>query len=164
MARSANLKDIELVRLPKPPRPARIDLAGVEHPDSGIVPLPDERALAKTFTSNSLLPALPVQRRAEPAPRRPSLEGLLRRAEALAQSMTISDPRGRLLQIALLRRDHTLLDAVVRSADSGYARQSSATWRPSANRVAAKRSVLPPALPRRRRTTERPTMLPRRGR
>ncbi len=52
------------------------------------------------------------------SPRRPPLEKLLERAEGLARVLTVGDPRGRLLQIALLRRDHTLLDAVVRTIET----------------------------------------------
>lgn len=164
VASSAERKDIELVRLPKPPRTARVDLPGNEHSESGILPIAARVMEPTSLTPASLLPELASSRRPEPAPKRPSLEGLLRRAEILAQSMAVSDPRGRLLQVALLRRDHTLLDAVVRSADSSYVRQSRATWRPLCKRTKATRSVMPPSLSPRRHTTERPTANPRRSR
>jgi hypothetical protein len=164
VASSAERKDIERVRLPKAPRPARVDLAGNGHPESGILPVAAKVMEPTSLAPASLQPALAASRRPEPAPKRPSLEGLLRHAEILAQSMAVSDPRGRLLQIALLRRDHTLLDAVVRSADASSVRQSRATWRPLCKRPKAARSVVPPSLSRRRHTTERPTANPRRAR
>lgn len=49
----------------------------------------------------------------EPARQRPSLECLLAEAEALANLFSVSDPRGRLLQVALLRRDYTLIEAIL---------------------------------------------------
>jgi hypothetical protein len=81
------------------------------------------------------------------------LEVVLRRAELLARSMTISDPRGRLLQVALVRRDHTLLDAIVRSIDNEFARQYCATWRPSPKPATSNRK----ACGRRRTAAERRT-------
>jgi hypothetical protein len=117
---------------------------------------------------------------------RPSLERLLRRAEQLARELSISDPDGRLLQVALLRRDHTLLDACVRNADArisvrsaahssvpgssvlGSSVPGSSVARSSVARSSVARSSVPPSRcsltvrpgarepPRRSRPTERP--------
>ena len=46
-----------------------------------------------------------------------SLEILLKRATELLADMSAQDPRSRLLQTALLRRDHALLRAVVQSVE-----------------------------------------------
>ena len=46
-----------------------------------------------------------------------SIEGLLHRAKALTRQLPYTDTRGRLLQSALLRRDHALLAAVVESVE-----------------------------------------------
>jgi hypothetical protein len=164
VARSARLEDVELLHLPRPPRPANVDLAGSDHPNSEVVPVMPPVRRASPIAPVPLLPALPSSHRPEPIPKRPPLEGLLQRAENLARSMTISDPGGRLLQIALIRRDHTLLDAVVRSVDAAYARQRCATWRPTSKRAATVRATPGYGTSRRRGTTERPVMRPSRSR
>jgi hypothetical protein len=170
VARTANLEDLEPLRLPRPPRPARVDLAGVDCSESGVLPVVPVVAVVPASAETgpfSLAPQPPptsCRHSPETAPRRPSLEGLLQRAESLARSMLICDPTARLLQIALLRRDHTLLDAVVRNADSVYARQCSATWRPAAKRMSTPRGTTKHALAHRRGTTERPAARPVRTR
>ncbi|HEY5957386.1 MAG TPA: hypothetical protein VIV60_12560 [Polyangiaceae bacterium] len=140
MTSSVDLDDNDLLRLPLPPRPARVDLAGDGHPTSEV------RAVARPVNTQpnepgSLRPTYVLPQTREPSPNRPPIEVLLKRAEVLARSMTISDPRGRLLQVALVRRDHTLLDAIVRSIDTEFARQCCATWRPSPNPAPASRKA-----------------------
>ncbi len=80
-----------------------------------------------------------------------SLEGLLQRASELLTRMSAQDPRSRLLQTALLRRDHALLAAVVRSfGDAPVPTRRKALWSPS--RPAPRHAML--------RTSERPTCRP----
>ena len=159
VTRDAQLKASDLLKLPRPPRPARVTIDGSEEPPP-----------QNTDVTGSGVAAAEVTPNQGPLPKHCLLEKLLLRAEGLARSLSISDPRGRLLQIALLRRDHVLLDAVVRSAeassqantDAASLRQSSATWRPRA--PATVRKPTTPSHVRPRRMTERPTLTPRRGR
>lgn len=80
---------------------------------------------------------------------RPRIDCLLERAQALSESMNVNDPRGRLLQIALMRRDFILLHAVVSKADASYSRQTRTTWRPSKAGQVVMRITRPSTAPRR---------------
>jgi hypothetical protein len=76
--------------------------------------------------------------------------------------LTVSDPRGRLLQVALLRRDHTLLAAIVDTIDAGLPAGLGSTSARAGKRNGPTRTGF--AGGRRRPATERPTVRPRRGR
>jgi len=162
VTRQASSEDIELHRLLKSPRPAQVDLVGQGVLSSGILPVLS--SAAKNDAPASLQPDKSLRLAPEPTLGRHSMEVLLGRAEHLARSMLISDPRGRLLQIAMLRRDHALLDAVVRNIDVVYARQCRATWRPTDSRAGAPRVVSTAGSSRRKFATERPVAKNRRAR
>jgi hypothetical protein len=82
-----------------------------------------------------------------------SLESLLNHASDLLFSMSAQDSRSRLLQTALLRRDHALLRAVVHSVDEARVESASrrlwASMRPKARRTSGTK-----------RASERPTYRP----
>jgi hypothetical protein len=90
------------------------------------------------------------------------LEWLLSRAESLANVLTVSDPRGRLLQVALLRRDHTLLAAIVDAIDLGLPVRLRSTSTRAGKRPSSMRAGF--AGGRRRPEAERPTVRPKRAR
>lgn len=73
---------------------------------------------------------------------RPDLEDLLTRADELARTLRIRDPRGHLLQVALMRRDRTLLEAVVHSVNL---RLKESNDRPSVPLAAHQRPTVRPA-------------------
>jgi len=73
---------------------------------------------------------------------RPHLEELLTRADELARALRIRDPRGHLLQVALMRRDRTLLEAVVHSVNL---RLKQSNDRPSVPLAAHQRPTVRPA-------------------
>jgi hypothetical protein len=57
-----------------------------------------------------------TSRRTQPPSR---LEVMLARAQAVIAHMAPADPRARLLQVAMLRRDEILLEALLRRLDGG---------------------------------------------
>lgn len=125
-------------------------MASLNPPALGLRALDLRRAYLSAVISLRPQPAV-----SSPAPienRPQSLEGLLVRASELLAGIPAQDPRSRLLQTALLRRDHALLAAVVRS----YGAVSIAT--PIASRPAKSQST-PPKY-RAIRTSERPTYRP----
>ena len=169
--------DSTVLRLPRPPKAARVALDGSQL-ESGIVAIPGGSGGNAPSGISELLPApmrydvanlapmttASAQQVPAESPRRPSLEILLGRAESLANALSISDPRGRLLQIALLRRDHTLLEAIVRTVDVALATKQRASTAPRG--TARSTTVRPgkPPQPMRRRRTDRPATISRRPR
>ena len=177
MQRPDDSDDSPVVRLPRPPKAARVALDGSQL-ESGIVAIPGGSGGNAPSGISELLPApmryevanlapmttASAQQVPAESPRRPSLEILLGRAESLANALSISDPRGRLLQIALLRRDHTLLEAIVRTVDVALATKQRASTAPRG--TARSTTVRPgkPLQPMRRRRTDRPATISRRPR
>lgn len=135
----------ELPSIPPPPRVARVDpiscVTGRSEPSVEPTRSPSSSEVDGRERSVSTEP----RRNAE----RPSIDCLLARAQALADSLKVNDPRGRLLQIALMRRDFTLLHAVVSRSDASYSRQARTTWRPSKAGQIVMRITRPSNAPRR---------------
>lgn len=168
-----------LLRLPPPPRAAQVELDGSSHGEVPAGTAPEGMHQQAPSPKVALVHAInlgaedppavptdagttPTDRLTEQHLRRPSLEVLLHRAESLAHSLSISDPKGRLLQVALLRRDHTLLEAIVKTVDG-----SLPTHRPAIGRATNRAATIRPgrnSQVRRRPHAEHPIPAPRRAR
>jgi hypothetical protein len=119
-------------------------------PALGLRGLDIRRAYVAAVTSLRTESADQSETPAKPTPK--SLEGLLLRASELLTGVSARDPRSRLLQTALLRRDHALLAIVVRSFGETSTNAATTTlW-----------STSQPPPPRRavRHASERPTCRP----
>ncbi len=156
------------LRLPRPPRSPGLDLKGVSPsgeangPAAAVGAPPDAHPDYAPLAAPAPL-AVSVGLRRELSRSRPSLEALLGEAESLANALSVSDPRGRLLQVALLRRDYTLLEAILSSLGRLAATLGTAprTIRPGANRNAALRTH---ASPRQQATADGSAKRPKRRR
>ena len=130
---------------------------------SDVIPLPHAAPFAQAAISPrgldlrcAYLAAMTTGRLQSKHSREPSaksLESLLQRASDLLIDMSAQDPRSRLLQTALLRRDHALLGAVVRAVeDAPFESSFKSVWSPK--RLQKPRVVL------KLRASERPTYRP----
>jgi hypothetical protein len=156
--------EVTILRLPKPPKPAQIEFDDATNRPSRVEPVAPRVSPVGASKIASLYPtvSLPAHR-PEPAPQRPSLEGLLAQAEYLANTLSVSDPRGQLLQVALLRRDHTLIEAIVRAVGPNPPCREHRTVVPD-NKQKLTLRPLAKAKTRRHYTTERPAARSRRAR
>lgn len=135
----------ELPSIPPPPRVARVEaISCVEaRPEADTDPTIPGISGKVAESKDSAL------REPQQGSDRPRIDCLLERAQALSESLNINDPRGRLLQIALMRRDFILLHAVVSKSDASYSRQTRTTWRPSKAGQVVMRITRPSTAPRR---------------
>ena len=94
-------------RVVTPIAPPAISLRGLDLRRAYVAAIAAE--MSESRAQREITPKSPVT----PCPK--SLEALLLRASDLLARVSAADPRSRLLQSALLRRDHALLAAVVQS-------------------------------------------------
>lgn len=154
-----------LLRLPPPPKSPRVTLDGAECQVDAACPTTVDKADGREVAASHVRIAQQVPSitstglRPELAARRPSLEALLNQAESLANALSVSDPRGRLLQIALLRRDYTLIEAVLTTL--GRQTQPSRTQRPRPTQSQLAATMRPQGSARRQNLAEKSAARPR---